>query len=152
MRRRSPGARHCRFSCSRRPASAIVRRGSLRVLLADDHPIFRQGLMDLFDKETAIELVGEAGDGEEAIEMARQLRPEVILMDVTMPRLNGIEATRRIKEEMPDVCVIGLSMHEGEDLARAMRNSGVDAYVSKSEAADTLVATILATNAHRMAL
>jgi DNA-binding NarL/FixJ family response regulator len=97
----------------------------IRVLLADDHPVLRHGLAGLLQGHAEIEMVGQAKDGQEAVELARQTRPDVILMDITMPRLNGIEATRRIKAELPEVCVIGLSMHEGEDMAMAM--TGIEA-------------------------
>lgn len=120
----------------------------IRVLLVDDHPMLRRGLADLFLERAEIDLVAEAGDGEEAVETALRLKPDVVLMDVTMPRMDGIEATRRITEALPDVCVIGLSMHEGEDMARAMRDAGARAYLSKSEAADTLVSTILGAQAN----
>jgi PAS domain S-box-containing protein len=115
----------------------------IRVLLVDDHPILRRGLADLFDERPEIDLVAEASDGQEAVETALRLRPDVVLMDVTMPRMDGVEATRRITAALPAVSVIGLSMHEGEDMARAMRDAGARAYLSKSEAAETLVSTIL---------
>jgi len=117
--------------------------GKIRLLLADDHPLLRKGLADLFRERPEIELVGEAGDGQEAVAFARETRPDVVLMDVTMPRLNGIEATRQITAEMPGVRVIGLSMHEGEDMARAMREAGACDYHSKSEDADILIAAVL---------
>jgi DNA-binding NarL/FixJ family response regulator len=88
-------------------------------------------------------VIGEARDGQEAVELALQTRPDVVLMDITMPRLSGIEATRYITARLPEVRVIGLSMHTGDDMAQAMRDAGAVAYLNKSEAADTLVATIL---------
>ncbi|MCE5268931.1 MAG: response regulator [Planctomycetaceae bacterium] len=125
----------------RAPAETAV--ACVRVLLADDHPILRKGLGEVLNEKPGIEVVGEAGDGEEAVEQALRLRPDVVLMDITMPRLNGIEATRRITTELPDVRVVGLSMHEGDDMANAMREAGAVAYLRKDEAIDTLVATIL---------
>lgn len=119
-------------------------RGAVRVLLADDHPVVRKGLADLLRERPEINLVGEAKDGEEAVAMARQTKPDVVLMDVSMPRLSGIEATRYITSEMPDVRVIGLSMHEEEDMPRAMREAGATVYLSKTTAADTLIDAILA--------
>lgn len=116
---------------------------AIRVLLADDHPILRKGLADVLGQQPGIELVGEAGDGEEVIELARDTRPDVVLMDVTMPKLSGIEATRRIVAEQPRVRVIGLSMHEQSDMAAAMREAGAVAYLSKSQPTEALVAMIL---------
>jgi len=115
----------------------------VRVLLADDHPVVRKGLADLLRERPEIDLVGEARDGEEAVAMARDTKPDVVLMDVSMPKLNGIEATRHITSEMPGVRVIGLSMHEEEDMPRAMREAGATVYLSKTTAADTLVDAIL---------
>jgi PAS domain S-box-containing protein len=120
-----------------------VPTGLVRVLLADDHPVVRKGLADLLRERPEIDLVGEARDGEEAVAMARETKPDVVLMDVSMPKLNGIEATRHITSEMPDVRVIGLSMHEEEDMPRAMREAGATVYLSKTTAADTLVDAIL---------
>jgi len=115
----------------------------IRVLLADDHAIVRQGLAGLLHGHPEIELVGEAKDGPQAVELALAKRPDVILMDITMPGLSGIEATHRIKAALPGVCIIGLSMHEDKDVASAMREAGAAAYLNKGEAADTLIATIL---------
>ena len=125
------------------PATEPGSSRRLRVVLADDHPVLRKGLADLLREQPQIEVVGEARDGQEAIDLAIQRSPDVVLMDVTMPRLTGIEATRRITAKFPTIRVIGLSMHEDEDMARAMREAGAVAYVNKSEAADTLVATVL---------
>jgi DNA-binding NarL/FixJ family response regulator len=94
--------------------------------------------------EPDMEVVGQAADGQEAVELTAMVRPDVVLMDVTMPRLDGIEATRRIKSEMPYVRVIGLSMHEKEDLARAMQEAGAVAYLSKNGCSETLIETIRA--------
>lgn len=116
----------------------------VRVLLADDHPTVRRGLADVIRDEEGIELVGQASDGLEAVEMARKLRPDVIVMDVSMPRLDGVAAMRRIRAELPASRVIGLSMHEVDEMGRVMCEAGAVAYLKKDEAADTLVAMILA--------
>ncbi len=116
----------------------------IRVLLADDHPVLRKGLSDLLDEQSEIEVVAEAHDGEDALEQAILTRPDVVLMDVTMPRLSGIEATRRILASLPQVRIIGLSMHEDEDMAQAMHEAGAVAYLNKSEASETLVAMVIA--------
>jgi PAS domain S-box-containing protein len=114
----------------------------IRVMLADDHAIVRQGLAGLLREHAAIEVVGEAADGHQAVEIAISTRPDVVLMDVTMPVLNGIEATRRILSVLPDVRVIGLSMHEAADMASAMRRAGAIAYLRKDTDTDLLVSTI----------
>ena len=115
----------------------------IRVLLVDDHPIYLKGLADLLLEQPNIDLVGEAGDGQAAVEMALRLRPDVIVMDVSMPRMDGIEATRRIKDAMPGIRIIGLSMHETGDLEISMRDAGADAYLPKTAAADDLLAAIM---------
>ena len=116
--------------------------GPIRVLLADDHRILRQGLVSLLAFEPDIEVVAEAADGREALELALKLSPDVVVMDVSMPIMDGVEATRRIAAELPGVRVIGLSLHESADMARAMRDAGAAAYLSKGGPADLLVATI----------
>jgi DNA-binding NarL/FixJ family response regulator len=117
--------------------------GRIRVLIADDHAITREGLAVMLSKEPDIEVVGEAGDGWQAIEMARRLTPDVVLMDIGMPGLNGIEATRIIHTELPHVHVLGLSMlyEEGEG-AEAMRGAGAVAYVTKSAASGDVLAAL----------
>jgi CheY-like chemotaxis protein len=114
----------------------------IRLLLVDDHPILRKGLADLVRTSPEISIVGEAGDGQEAVEMALRLKPDVVLMDVTMPRMDGIEATRRISATLKEVRVIGLSMHEGEEMATAMRDAGAVAYMTKGGNPDALIAAI----------
>jgi PAS domain S-box-containing protein len=117
-------------------------RRRIRVLLADDHALLREGLASLLHEEPDIELVGEAADGRAAVELALRVKPDVILMDVTMPRMDGIEATRRITAALPEVRVIGLSMHEQEDMAAAMYEAGASAYLSKGGPSESLLATI----------
>jgi PAS domain S-box-containing protein len=118
------------------------RERKTRVLLADDHAIVRQGLAGLLREHDAIDVVGEAVDGQEAVELTRQTRPDVVLMDITMPRLNGIEATRRIMEMDPAVRIIGLSMHAEADMAAAMQKAGAAAYFSKDVAPEKLFSAI----------
>ncbi len=114
----------------------------IRVLFADDHKVLRQGLIGLVTNLPDIEVVGEAANGEEALERARQLRPDLVVMDISMPRMDGIESTRLIKAEMPEIRVIGLSMFDDADAARKMRKAGAEAFVSKSESSDELVKAI----------
>ena len=126
------------------PAAAVAHGRKIRVLVADDHQIMRQGLVQLLKEEGAIEVVGEAADGVIAVEMAQRLHPDVVIMDVSMPRMNGIEATERIVSEMPEVRVIGLSMYEKADRGAAMFRAGAAAYLTKDGPSEDLIAAILA--------
>lgn len=117
-------------------------RRLIRVLLADDHEVVRRGVAAMLKAEPDLELVGEATDGTEAVELAGSLRPDVVIMDVTMPGLDGIEATRRVVSAEPRTRVIGLSMHESDDVARAMREAGAIDYVEKGGSPEELVAAI----------
>jgi PAS domain S-box-containing protein len=114
----------------------------IRVLVVDDHKVVRQGLARLLTAEPDIEIVGEASDGQTAVDLTRQQRPDVVTMDISMPGMNGIEATRIIHAECPAVQVIGLSMFEEAEQAKAMRAAGAAAYLTKSDAAEALVAAI----------
>lgn len=114
----------------------------VRVLLADDHALFRRGLASLLAGRDDIDVVGEAGSGQEAIDRAHELMPDVILMDVRMPGLGGLEATRRIKEEMPYVRIVILTVSEDdEDLFAALKN-GAQGYLLKNIDPEDLIACI----------
>jgi signal transduction histidine kinase/ActR/RegA family two-component response regulator len=127
-----PGARATSYAAGRK----------IRVLLVDDHTIVRQGLIGLLMQEADIEVIAEAGDGRQAIELAHSNRPEVVVMDLSMPVMNGIEATRRIKAELPGTQIIGLSMYEEADQAEAMLEPGAKAYLSKGGPSQDLIAAI----------
>ena len=122
------------------PDTAADRR--IRVMLVDDHGVMRQGLAAILSDEKDIEIVGQACDGVEAVEMAPRLLPDVILMDFSMPRMDGVEATRRIHAELPHIRIIGLSMYEEADRAESMIAAGAAAYVTKSGRSDVLLAAI----------
>lgn len=124
-----------------RPSLPPARR-LIRVLLVDDHEVVRRGIAAMLKAEPDVELVGEAMDGIEAVDLTGALRPDVVIMDVTMPRLDGIEATRRVIAAEPRTRVIGLSMHESDDVARAMRAAGATDYVEKGGSPEELVAAI----------
>lgn len=115
-----------------------------RVLVADDHVIVRQALSKMLKSEPDMEVVGEASEGQAAIELTRRLRPDVVLMDVSMRGMSGVEATRAIHSEMPDVQVIGLSMYEEAEEGMAMRRAGAVNYVSKAGPSNALIAAIRA--------
>jgi len=114
------------------------RKGAIRVLLVDDHSLIRVGLARLLKEDSSIDVIGEAADGEEAVDLAVQLSPDVVLMDISMPGMGGVEATRIIKKTNPAIEVIGLSMHEEQELGSDMRDAGASAYVNKSQAASCI--------------
>ncbi len=114
----------------------------IRVLLADDHPVVREGLARTLAAQQDIEVIGEASDGQEAIDMTQRLQPDVVLMDVIMPRVDGVEATRHITAQDTKVRVIGLSMYSDADMAQVMREVGADAFVSKGSPVETLLSHI----------
>lgn len=114
----------------------------IRVLIADDHPIVRNGLTMSLEDEPDIEVVGQAPDGQQVVELARQLRPDVILMDINMPVKNGIEATRLIAAEWPQVAIIGLTMFDDEQNNAAMLEAGAMAFMNKSGYSNEVVSLI----------
>jgi DNA-binding NarL/FixJ family response regulator len=113
--------------------------GTLRVLIADDHAAVRAALTRALQSEPDIEVVGEASDGYTAVQLAARLKPDVVLMDVNMPGLDGIEATRRIVQTDPGVKVVGLSVHCYAFYARQMLDAGAHAYVLKDSDIDELI-------------
>ena len=114
----------------------------IRVLVADDHALVREGLARLLGAESDIEVVGEASNGQAAVDMAAELLPDVILMDMSMPKLNGVESTRAILHRYPEISIIGLSMFEEEERGQAMRNAGAVNYLSKGGPVAGLLAAI----------
>jgi CheY-like chemotaxis protein len=126
-------------------ASPAVDRGAkIRILLVDDHATVRAGLARLLAEEADMEVAGQAGDGREAVEQADRLRPDVILMDIRMPNLDGIGATRAIRSAHPEIRVIGLSMYTEAEQAHVMREAGAEALLSKSGEPANLLAAIRA--------
>jgi NarL family two-component system response regulator LiaR len=119
------------------------RRGDpIKVLVVDDHWVVRQGLRMFLDQESAITVIGEASDGSEALEQARRLRPDVVLMDILMPHVNGIEATKRIKTEMPKIEVIALTSVLQDGSVSAAIQAGAIGYLIKDTKGDQLVRAI----------
>lgn len=114
----------------------------IRVLIADDHAIIRDGLKPLIKQSPNLEQVGEAANGLEAVELTDQHRPDVVVVDITMPIIDGAEATRRILAQHPQTKVIALSMHTDPYYVNLMREAGVVGYVPKEEAYDSLVEAI----------
>jgi len=111
----------------------------IKILIADDHAILRQGISALIGKHADMQVVGEADNGQMAVEMTRKLRPDVVLMDVSMPVLSGIEATRQIKSELPDVKVLALSVHSEREFVLDTIKAGVSGYMLKECVFDDLV-------------
>lgn len=119
----------------------------IKVLLAEDHTIVRKGIRSLLDDEPDIEVVGEAEDGREALAKVEELAPDVVLMDITMPNLNGLDATRQIKKLYPEVKVLGLTMYTNEEYILQLLQAGASGYLVKQSAPGELVWAIQA--AHR---
>ncbi|MEE8163728.1 MAG: response regulator transcription factor [Anaerolineae bacterium] len=103
----------------------------LRILIVDDHAIVRAGIRSLLEGQPDIEVVGEAGRGDEAIEEALQLRPELVLLDIAMPGMNGIEVTRRLKKELPDLRILILTMHDDDEFFFPLLRAGASGYILK---------------------
>ncbi len=118
-----------------------------RILLADDHKIIREGLRDLIEGEPGMEVVGEAGDGQEAVDRALELSPDVIVMDVTMPRMSGIDATKEILSQKPETKIVALSIHSERHFIASMLAAGASAYLPKDSAFKQLVHAINASAA-----
>ena len=124
------------------PAAGPAPGEAIRILLVDDHEIVRHGLAQVFEQEPGMEVIGQAESGEQALEMADRMEPHVILMDISLPGISGIETTRRLTAAHPALRVIGLSIHEQEDVSTALRNAGAAGFVTKDQPTDELLGAI----------
>ena len=114
----------------------------VRILIADDHDLVRKAIACLLSDQPDFEVIGQAADGRDAVEQVQRLRPNVAILDLNMPRLNGIQAAEEITSTCPDVRVIALSMHDGEAVKSAMREAGAIDYVEKSGPIERLFTAI----------
>jgi len=121
----------------------------IRILLADDHALMRRGIRDLLESDPEIEVVGEAGDGREAVRMAERLMPDVMIMDLAMPELNGLDAIRQIRRDLPEIELLVFSMHDSEELIREVFAAGARGYVLKSDVALYLVEAVKSLARHK---
>lgn len=119
----------------------------IRVLIADDHPVFRDGLASLLEPLPSIEVVGKAADGVAAVELATSTRPDVVIMDLQMPRMNGIEATRRILAEQPGIAVLVITMGEDESTVYSAVRAGARGYLLKGAEQDEIVRALTTVHA-----
>jgi DNA-binding NarL/FixJ family response regulator len=122
----------------------------VRVLVADDHKVVRQGIVNMLNSSDEVEVVAEAGDGAEAMRRALETKPDVAVLDVSMPRLNGIEAARRIHEALPQTRILVLTMHDEEEYVVRMVRAGASGYILKDGLVSELIAGILAVSEGRL--
>jgi two-component system response regulator NreC len=121
----------------------------VRLLIADDHKIFRQGIIKLLEEEPDLQVVGEAADGREVVKKATDLKPDVILMDIAMANLNGLEATKQIKKVLPESKIIMLTMHKNEEYVLQSFQAGASGYILKEGAVEELVSAIRSIHADK---
>ena len=126
------------------PVQPVSEKSPLRLILVDDHTLMRTGLRFMLAEQPGIEVLGEYGDGVEALDAASRLRPDLILMDVAMPRMDGVEATRAIKREYPEIRIIALSMFDDPETKAKMIDAGAEGYLSKGGPSEELLAAIFA--------
>ncbi len=119
-----------------------IKDNSITVLIADDHPLLRKGLKDIIDDEAELCVIGEAGDGEQTLSLIRQLKPEIAIVDLNMPKISGLEVVRLIKEENINVKVIVLTMYDKENIFNKAIDLGINAYVIKDSALTEIVSAI----------
>ncbi|MBW3566715.1 MAG: response regulator [Proteobacteria bacterium] len=121
----------------------------IRILLVDDHKLVRVGLRNILEAQTDIEIVGEASDGEAGLERARELKPDIVVLDINMPEMNGVEATRKLARLDPSPRILIVSVHKQDPIPMRMLEAGASGYLSKDLAADEIVAAIRQVHAGR---
>ena len=122
---------------------------SLRILVVDDHAVVRRGVRSLLESHEGWDVCGEATTGRDAVEQSRRLRPDVVVMDLSLPELNGLDATRHILKDAPETEVLVLTMHQSEELARDVLQAGARGYVLKSDADENLIAAVESLRQHK---
>jgi CheY-like chemotaxis protein len=137
-----PLKKNSRLAAERAPRQITPPRSQVRILVVDDNELMREGLRKVLSEQPDLKIIGEAGSGEAAVLLARRLKPDVVLMDVNMPGMDGIEATRQILRRVRRTSVIGFSIHEDKHTADAIKKAGACAYVTKQESPDRLYAVI----------
>jgi DNA-binding NarL/FixJ family response regulator len=120
-----------------------------RILVVDDHAVVRRGVRALLETQEGWQVVGEATTGREAVELAERLHPDVVVMDMSLPELNGLDATRQIRKQSPHIEVLVLTMHHSEELARDVLQAGARGYVLKSDADQSLIAAVESLRHHK---
>ncbi len=117
---------------------------SIRILIADDHGVLRAGLRSLLNAEPGLEVIGEADNGATAVKLVQELQPDIVLLDIGMPQLNGIQVTKKVKDELPQVRVLILTLHEDESLLRQAIENGASGYIVKRAVESELINAIRA--------
>jgi NarL family two-component system response regulator LiaR len=122
----------------------ITKSSKVKIMLADDHPLLRQALRDVLEKQTDLEVIAEASDGEEAVKLATELLPDVVIMDISMPILNGLEATKQIKANCPAIAILVLTVHSDNEHILGILQAGAGGYLTKSVYGDEVINAVRA--------